>query len=87
MKYKFDLTNDDEKQKSFRFYSSNLTIMTVPLSQITLISNQRISVELEFHVKSAISGEDLGESIRIILTVTDGTTFNNYLFELNVRVK
>jgi uncharacterized protein YpiB (UPF0302 family) len=79
--------NEDPKQKSFRFYSSNLAVMAVPQAVLSLVSNQRTAIELEFHVRHAMSPDEALEPLKVILTVTDGTAFNNYLFELNVRIK
>ena len=72
--------NEDFKQKSFRFYSSNLSIMSVPFTLIPLVTNQRAGVELEFNVRIAMSPEDALQPLRVVLTITDGFTFNNYLF-------
>jgi hypothetical protein len=78
--------NEDANQRTFRFYSSNLTLLAVP-QPLTLIANQRTAVELQFHVRLAISPEEALQPLRVILTVTDGSAFSNYLFELNVRLK
>jgi len=79
--------NDSDKQKTYRFYSNNLSILTLPQNVVSLISNQRITLELEFLIREIISDEDLLEPIKVIFTSTDGTTFSNYLFELNVRLR
>ncbi len=78
--------NEDVNQKTFRFYSSNLALLAVP-QPLTLIGNQRTTVELQFHVRLAITPEEALQPLKTILTVTDGNSFSNILFELNVRLK
>lgn len=54
--------------------------MSVPFTLIPLVTNQRAGVELEFNVRIAMSPEDALQPLRVVLTITDGFTFNNYLF-------
>lgn len=86
-RYKFELTNPDPREKTYRLFSSNLGILKVPVSGIPLIGNQRTVVELEFEVRQELTSEQQLQPLPIVLTVTDGNVFSNYLFELTVRVR
>ena len=46
IRYKLELYNQHTTQKSYRFYSSNLSILRPPLAQISLLPSQSTSVEL-----------------------------------------
>lgn len=57
------------------------------MEMVSLIASQTLSLELKFEVKMHLSGEELGQPLRVVLTVSDGAEIRNYLFELVVRMK
>lgn len=72
MRYRFELFNNDHREKNYRLYSSNLSVLTVPMEMVSMISNQVVTLDLEFVVKQQMTSEELGEPLKIVLTVTDG---------------
>lgn len=59
----------------------------MPMEMVSLLANQTVTLELRFEVKMHLSSEELGQPLRVVLSVCDGADVRNYLFELVVRMK
>jgi hypothetical protein len=57
------------------------------MNLVSLISNQIVNLDLEFLIQQSFESDKLGFPLKLILTVSDGTNLNNYLFELTVKYR
>ena len=51
---------------------------------LSIMSNQLITLDLDFMVKHQLEEEELAGTVNVVLTVTNGEQFWHYLFELVV---